>query len=386
MEHFARRSRPSLSRRPGYSGHGAAPPPPRKRGRHCFHWHHLAHFPARMAGPWILRASRAQPASMLRLAHTKGVSMKIAVMGAGGMGGWLGAKLAAAGSDVTFLARGAHLEAIRASGLRVTGAESLRLGDAVATDRPDEIGPVDVVLFCVKLYDTESAAKALAPLLGPETFVVTVQNGVESTDRIGKVIGDGRTLAGAAYFPANIAAPGEVAYLGRIEGKPHIAFGEPGAGSSKRACAFAEICRAAAIDAEVFEDTDLMIWEKFCLIAGTSASTALTRQTVGVVRNDPDMRWFLSEAIAEAARVGRRLGVALADDTETRILDFIDHNPPNGKSSQLVDLERGRRLELDGLSGAVVRLGKQAGVPTPVHATVYAALKPFVDGAPGAQR
>ncbi|NIW57046.1 MAG: 2-dehydropantoate 2-reductase [Gammaproteobacteria bacterium] len=312
--------------------------------------------------------------------------MKIAVMGAGGMGGWLGAKLAAAGSDVTFLARGAHLEAIRASGLRVTGAESLRLGDAVATDRPDEIGPVDVVLFCVKLYDTESAAKALAPLLGPETFVVTVQNGVESTDRIGKVIGDGRTLAGAAYFPANIAAPGEVAYLGRIEGKPHIAFGEPGAGSSKRACAFAEICRAAAIDAEVFEDTDLMIWEKFCLIAGTSASTALTRQTVGVVRNDPDMRWFLSEAIAEAARVGRRLGVALADDTETRILDFIDHNPPNGKSSQLVDLERGRRLELDGLSGAVVRLGKQAGVPTPVHATVYAALKPFVDGAPGAQR
>ncbi len=215
---------------------------------------------------------------------------------------------------------------------------------------------------------------------------MTVQNGVESTDRIGKVIGDGRTLAGAAYFPANIAAPGEVAYLGRIEGKPHIAFGEPGAGSSKRACAFAEICRAAAIDAEVFEDTDLMIWEKFCLIAGTSASTALTRQTVGVVRNDPDMRWFLSEAIAEAARVGRRLGVALADDTETRILDFIDHNPPNGKSSQLVDLERGRRLELDGLSGAVVRLGKQAGVPTPVHATVYAALKPFVDGAPGAQR
>lgn len=312
--------------------------------------------------------------------------MKIAVMGAGGMGGWLGAKLATAGSDVTFLARGAHLEAIRASGLRVTGAESLHLGDAVATDRPEEIGPVDVVLFCVKLYDTESAAKALAPLLGPETFVVTVQNGVESADRIGKVIGDGRTLAGAAYFPANIAAPGEVAYLGRIEGKPHIAFGEPGAGSSKRACALAEICRAAAIDAEVFEDTDLMIWEKFCLIAGTSASTALTRQTVGVVRNDPDMRWFLSEAIAEAARVGRRLGVALADDTETRILDFIDHNPPNGKSSQLVDLERGRRLELDGLSGAVVRLGKQAGVPTPVHATVYAALKPFVDGAPGAQR
>jgi 2-dehydropantoate 2-reductase len=308
--------------------------------------------------------------------------MKIAVMGAGGMGGWLGAKLAAAGSNVVFVARGAHLEALRTNGLRVTGAESLRLTDVVATDRPDEIGPVDVVIFSVKLYDTEPAARALAPLLGPRTFVVTVQNGVESANQIANVIGDGRTLAGAAYFPANIAAPGEIAYIGRIEGKPHVAFGEPGAGSSQRACAFAEVCRTAAIDAEVFDDTDLMIWEKFCLIAGTSASTALTRQTVGVVRSDPDIRWMLSEAIAEAARIGRTLGVALPDDIEARTLDFIDHNPPNGKSSQLVDLERGRRLELEGLSGAVVRLGRQTGVPTPVHATVYAALKPFLDGTP----
>jgi len=306
--------------------------------------------------------------------------MRIAIMGTGGMGGWLGAKLAAAGNYVQFIARGTHLEVIRANGLKVGGAESLHLTDVAVTDRPDEIGPVDVVLFCVKLYDTESAAKALAPLLGPKTFVVTVQNGVESADRIAGVVGEGRTLAGAAYFPANIAAPGEIVYLGRIKGKPHIAFGEPGAGHSERAHAFAEICRAAAIDAEVFDDTDVMIWEKFCLIAGTSASTALTRQTVGMVRSDPDIRWMLSEAIGEAARVGRRLGVALTDDVEARTLEFIDHNPPNGKSSQLVDLERGRQLELEGLSGAVLRLGKQIGVPTPVHATVYAALKPFING------
>ncbi len=311
--------------------------------------------------------------------------MRIAVMGAGGMGGWLGAKLAAAGGDVSFVARGAHLEAIRANGLNVSGVESIRLGDVAATDKPDEIGPVDVVLFCVKLYDTESAAKALAPLLDPETFVVTVQNGVESADRIAGVIGEGHTLAGAAYFPANIAAPGEIVYVGRIKGKPHIAFGEPRAGPSERAHAFAEICCAATIDAEVADDTDLMIWEKFCLIAGTSASTALTRQTVGVVRSDPDIRWMLSEAIGEAARIGRKLGVALTDDMEARTLEFIDHNPPNGKSSQLLDLERGRRLELEGLSGAVVRLGKQVGVPTPIHATVYAALKPFIDGAPDSE-
>jgi 2-dehydropantoate 2-reductase len=303
-------------------------------------------------------------------------------MGTGGMGGWLGAKLPAAGNDVVFVARGAHLEAIRAKGLQVTGAESLSLTDVVATDRPEEIGPVKAVIFSVKLYDTDSAASALAPLLAPETFVVTVQNGVESADRIARVIGEGRTLAAAAYFPANIAAPGEIAYVGRIEGKPHIAFGEPGAGSSERARTFADVCRVAAIDAEVFEDTDLMIWEKFCLIAGTSATTALTRQTVGAVRSDPDMRWMLTEAIGEAACVGRKLGVALAADVEARTLDFIDHNPPNGKSSQLIDLERGRRLELEGLSGAVVRLGRQTGIPTPVHATAYAALKPFANGAP----
>jgi len=308
--------------------------------------------------------------------------MKIAVMGAGGMGGWLGAKLAAAGNEIAFIARGAHLEAMRTSGLSVSGAETLRLAHVAATDNPGDIGPVDVILFCVKLYDTESAARALVPLLGPKTFVITVQNGVESADRIGQIIGDGRTLAGAAYFPANIAAPGEIAYVGRIEGKPHIAFGEPGDGPSERAQEFAGICRAAGIDTEVFDDTESMIWEKFCLIAGTSAATALTRQTVGVVRSDPDTRWMLREATAEAARVGRRLGIALPDDVESRTLAFIDNNPPSGKSSQLIDLERGRRLELDGLSGAIIRLGQQTGVPTPVHSTVYAALKPFMDGAP----
>jgi len=306
--------------------------------------------------------------------------MKFAIMGAGGMGGWFGAKLVAAGNEVAFIARGTHLEALRTDGLTVSGGESLHLVDIVATDRPADVGPVDAVLFCVKLYDTESAARAMVPLLGPKTYVVTVQNGVESADRIGQIIGDGRTLAGAAYFPANIAAPGEIAYVGRIAGKPHIGFGEPGAGPSERANGFAEVFRAAGIDADVFDDTKSMIWEKFCLIAGTSAATALTRQTVGLVRNDPDTRWMLAEAIGEAARVGRKLGIALPEDVESRTLSFIDNNPPNGKSSQLIDLERGRRLELEGLSGAVIRLGRQTGIPTPVHCTVYAALKPFIDG------
>jgi len=303
-------------------------------------------------------------------------------MGAGGIGGWLGAKLAAVGNEVAFIARGAHLDAMRSKGLTVSGAESLHLPEVVATDKPGHIGAVDVVLFCVKLYDTEAAAQALLPLLGAETFVVSFQNGVESADRIGQIIGDGRTLAGVAYFPANIAAPGEIAYVGRIGAKPHIAFGEPTAGPSERAHGFAAVCRAAGIDTDVCDDTDAMIWEKFCLVSGTSSTTALTRQAVGTVRGDADMRWFLSEAISEAARIGRALGIGLADDVESHTLASIDQNPPHGKSSQLLDLERGRRLELDGLSGAVIRLGKRTGIPTPVHCTVYAALKPFIDGAP----
>jgi 2-dehydropantoate 2-reductase len=237
------------------------------------------------------------------------------------------------------------------------------------------------VLFSVKLYDTDAAAAALAPLLGPNTCVLTVQNGIESAARIARAIGAGRVLAGAAYFPANIAAPGEIAYLGCIAGKPQLAFGEPGAGVSARAGTIAEIFDAAGVSVSVCASTELMLWEKFCLVAATSATTALARQPIGVVREDADLRWMLAEAVAEAVRVGRRAGVALPVALEAQVLRAIDGNPPHGKASQLVDLERGRRLELDGLSGAIVRLGREFGEATPVHATVYAALKPYIDGA-----
>ena len=308
--------------------------------------------------------------------------MKIAVMGAGGMGGWLGARLATSNNDVSFIARGAHLAAMQDHGLKISGADSIYLPDVFATDTPHQIGTVDVVLFCVKLYDTEQAAKAIRPLLGPETVVLTVQNGVDSAQRISAQIGDGHTLSGAAYFPAHIAAPGQIEYVGRIGGKPHIAFGEPGAGVSDRVQALSRQCQDAGIETEVFTDTESSIWEKFCLVAATSATTALTRQCVGVVRSDPHMRWMLKQAIAEASAVGRESGVRLRPDLDSRTLASIDQNPADGKASQLIDLERGRRLELDGLSGRVVKLGKKLGVPTPVHSTVYAALKPYIDGGP----
>jgi len=308
--------------------------------------------------------------------------VRIAVMGAGGMGGYLGAKLARGGHEVALIARGSHLEALRRRGLRISGAESLEVTGVLATDRPAEIGVVDAVLFCVKLYDTEAAARLMRPVLGEDTFVVTVQNGVESAARIAAVIGPGRTLAGAAYFPANIVAPGEIAWLGRMAGKPLIACGEPGGGPSPRAHAFAQVCNEAGVEAAVFDDTERMVWEKFCLMAGSSAATALARQPIGPVRSDPDARWMLARAVGEAAAVGRALGVALPGDIEQRVLGFLDATPANGKSSQLVDLERGRRLELEWLSGTVARLGREHGIPTPIHRTVYAALKPYASGAP----
>lgn len=301
-------------------------------------------------------------------------------MGAGGMGGYLGAKLAATGQDVSFIARGAHLRALRESGLRVSGAETVHVPRVQATDDPREIGAVELVLFCVKLYDTDVAAAALEPLVGPNTCVLTVQNGIENAARIARVIGPGRVLAGAAYFPANIASPGEIAYRGCIAGKPQLVFGEPDGGASARAEAIARAFHAAGVSVQVCASTELMLWEKFCLVVATSATTALARQPIGVVRTDPDLRWMLAEAVAEAARVGRRAGVALPADLEAQVLRAIDANPPHGKASQLIDLERGRRLELDGLSGAVLRLGREFGEPTPVHATVYAALKPYIDG------
>lgn len=306
--------------------------------------------------------------------------MRIAVMGAGGVGGYLGAKLARAGTEVAFIARGAHLEAMRARGLRISGAEELVVDEVTATDETAEIGAVDAVLFCVKLYDTDAAARLLPPLLHPETFVVTLQNGVESAERIGQVIGAGKTLAGAAYFPASIAAPGEIVFRGAIGGKPLLELGEAGAGASRRCERLAGLFTGAGISARVTGDSDAMLWEKFCWIAGVSGATTITRQDTGTLRADPDMRWLFEACVAECAAVGRARGVALDPDLESRLIELLDDNPARGKASQLVDLERGRPLELEGLSGAVHRLGREAGVRTPVTSTIYAALKPFVTG------
>ena len=303
--------------------------------------------------------------------------MKIAVMGAGGVGGFLGGKLAFGGREVVFVARGKHLDALRTQGLRVVGAEQFAVSPVNVSDKTQAFGKVDLILFCVKLYDTESAAAQLEPMLADHTVVVTLQNGVESQQRIGNVIGEERVVSGAAYFPASIKAPGEIVFKGPIPGKPLVEVGEGQGNSRLLAAQLIQEFQAAGVTAALNKDASLMLWEKFCWIAGVSGVTAVTRQPIGIVRIDPDMRALFVNCVHGCAAVGRAAGVTLDLALEERLMGLLESNPAEGKSSLLVDLERGRPLELDGLSGAVHRLGQKYHVATPVTSSVYAALKSF---------
>jgi len=304
--------------------------------------------------------------------------MRFAIMGAGGVGGYYGACLARAGEDVAFIARGAHLAAMREKGLLIHDRDGdFTIAPVTATGDPSTLDPVDVILMCVKLYDTESSAELIRPLIGPETVVVTLQNGVEAPEIVAGVIGPGHTLGGATYISATITEPGAIR---RNNDLTHIEFGEPEGPASPRVHALIEVFKAAGLDARPVDDTAALLWSKFVLLGANSGMTSLIRQSTGVLRDDPVIREAHTAALAEVAAVGRALGVALADDIEQRCLDWLDQNAPI-KPSLLVDLEAGKRLEVGWLSGAVHRLGKKASVPTPTHTAIYAALRPFEEGA-----
>ncbi len=303
--------------------------------------------------------------------------MRFAIMGAGGVGGYYGACLARAGNDVAFIARGAHLAAMRDKGLLIHDRDGdFKVDPVTATDDPATLDPVDTVLMCVKLYDTEFSAEFIRPLVRPDTIVVTLQNGVEAPEIVANVIGPGRTLGGATYISATITGPGAIQ---RNNDLTRIEFGEPDGPASDRVNALAETCKEAGLDAAPVDDMAALLWSKFVLLSANSGLTALTRQTTGEIRSDPVMRAAFLAAIGESAAVGRTLGVSLPENIEQRCTDWLDTNAPI-KASLLVDLERGRRLEVPWLSGAVHRLGKKAGVPTPTHTAIYAALRPFEEG------
>ena len=306
--------------------------------------------------------------------------MRIAVIGAGGVGGAFGAALANAGADVTFIARGAHLAAMRTTGLRVEGPRGdVHLSPTQATDDPATIGVVDLVLFCVKLWDVESAGAAIRPLVGPQTAVIPLQNGIDASERLAPILGNDAVMGGVAQISATIAEPGLIRQTGTFM---RLIFGELDGRISQRGQAFLALCQRAGFDATLSDKIETELWMKFILLASNAAITAATRQPVGKLRDDPDISPYFAAAYQEVADVARARGVRLPDDAVEKITAGTRHMPPAMMASMAVDLIRGNRIELPWLSGKVVQLGRELGVPTPVHGLLHAMLKPYVNGAP----
>jgi 2-dehydropantoate 2-reductase len=307
--------------------------------------------------------------------------MRIAVVGAGGVGGGFGAALAKAGADVTFLARGAHLAAMKTGGLKVQGGRGeTHLVPTRATDDPAEIGKVDIVLFCVKLWDVESAGQQIKPLIGPDTAVIPLQNGIDAAERLIPILGESAVMGGVAQISASIVAPGVIQQVGTFM---RMVFGELDGRRSQRGEDFLALCLKAGFDATLSEQILTELWMKFILLASNAGMMALARQPIGKLRDDPDLRPIFLAAWQETIDVGRARGVALPADARERIVEITGHLPPAMKASMALDIDRGNRLEVPWLSGKVAQLGRQFGIPTPTHSMMYAMLKPYAMGAAG---
>lgn len=297
--------------------------------------------------------------------------MRIAIFGSGGVGGFFGARLAQAGNDVHFIARGAHLRAMKEKGLKVeSGAGNIHLPKPNLHEDPAEIGPVDIVMYAVKLGDVESAAQKLKPLLHDRTLVIPFQNGVESPEIVAKAIGKKHVLPGVAYIATGVSSPGVVTHTGTMQRL------QVGAGAE----AFVAAAKAAGINIEQAEDIDRARWEKFVFLVGLSGVTTLTRQPVGVCRADPDIRATFKAAMTETWALGRKRGVRLPDDFIADRMKFVDGLHADMKTSMQHDLEAGKPLEAPWLCGAVVRMSEESGLEAPVNRAIYAALKPYLRG------
>jgi 2-dehydropantoate 2-reductase len=305
--------------------------------------------------------------------------MRIAVMGAGGQGGYFGGMLDRVGEDVTFIARGAHLEAMRNHGLTV---KSRLAGDFTlpvkATDNPAEIGPVDLVMFCVKTYDTDSAAKQIKPIIGADTMVVSTQNGVDSEERIERVMGPGRFIACVNYVNSVIEKPGviDVRFAGMTS------LGELDGNMTPRMERLTKTFERAGIKVELRSDIRAYLWEKFVAFCGFGSVEVLTRLPAGPIRACPETTDLWLGASKEVVEVARARGVPLSDGFLDQFLELVASLPSTHRASMYYDLRDGKRLELEALNGTVVRMGRELGVATPLNFAIYAALKPYADGAP----
>jgi 2-dehydropantoate 2-reductase len=311
----------------------------------------------------------------------EGTVMRIAVIGAGGVGGYFGGRLAQAGHDVTFVARGRHLAALRERGLVIESAQGdAAIRAAAFTDDVASIAPCDVVMLCVKLWDVESAAKLAVPLVAGVGVVIPFQNGVDAPELVARVVGSERVVGGIAYISATIREMGVIAHAGTMA---RLVVGAFDGGNATAAVAFRDACVAAGVNAELSADIRCALWEKFCFLSAMSGCTAVARAPIGVIRSDPDLRAAFVAAVHEAWSLGRAHGVPLADDYPAKQLAFLDSLPAPMRSSLLNDLLAGNRLEVPWLSGAVARMAVESGLQAPVSATLFAALKPYLEGAPG---
>ena len=301
--------------------------------------------------------------------------MKIVIMGTGGMGGYYGGLLAAHGQEVTFIARGDHLNAIRKNGLQVKSIHGdLEVKPANATDKPAEIGPVDLVLFCTKTYHTEAAAKAIQPIVGAQTAIVSLQNGVDSAERIGSVVGTQHMLAGATWISSFVESPGVIKQVSTFR---RIVVGEMDGSTSPRLQAVYEAFKPTGIAIEISDNILKVLWTKFVFIAAVSSFGSLTRLPMGDYRAVPETRAQITRLMREVKDLAAAHAVQLDADVVEKSIKFIDDNQPHIKPSMQVDVEAGRRTELESMIGVIGRKGAKKGIPTPVADFVYASLLPI---------
>jgi 2-dehydropantoate 2-reductase len=306
--------------------------------------------------------------------------VKIVVMGSGGVGGYFGARLAKGGADVTFVARGAHLAAMREHGLSVEGGpDDIRLPSVNAVEDPAAVGMVDLVIFAVKLWDTESAINQIKPIVGPETTVISFQNGVLKDRYLEKAFGLSRIMGGVCYVATSIARPGVIGRTGALE---RMVFGEFDGGASQRAKRFLDACLAGGVKAELAQNIQREIWEKFVFLVALSGTTTTMRTTIGPIRENPQARAFLLDVMREVVAVARGHGIDLPQDYAEQRLKLADNLAPDMTSSMHHDLERGNRLEVRWLSGGVVELGRAVNVPTPLNRAIADILALRANGTP----
>jgi 2-dehydropantoate 2-reductase len=308
--------------------------------------------------------------------------MRFAVLGSGAVGGYYGAKLWQAGHEVTFIARGRHLEAIRERGLEIRSPHGDFVATAAAEEDTARVGPVDCVILATKAYDNETALPMLAPMVGPAGTVLTLQNGVDSVDQCAAAVGRDAVLGGAAYIATAVERPGLIVQTGTHH---RLVFGEvfgAAAAVTPRVAAIRDAWTAAGVDVEAVADARVPLWEKFIYLAPFAAFTGAARLPIGGIWRFPHVRETFYDACREVERIARAEGIAVPHDRIAGIERYMADLPPSTRSSLLIDLQQGKKIEVEALQGSVVRRGKKVGVPTPIHEALYSVLKPHELGRP----